>query len=153
VSDSENEAVRDVIERVVVLSTPRQRVWKALTDPREVSAWFGTETEIDLRPGGRAVFGWAEEGRFEVVVDAVDPPSLFAYRWALDRDRPVDEGPSTRVEFSLEEIPEGTRLRLVESGFAALPDGVRDRHLADNTEGWELELAELAVHLGPQSGA
>lgn len=59
----------------------------------------------------------------------------------------MDQGPTTTVRFTLESIPEGTRLNLVESGFASLPEGVRDRHLADNTKGWLEELDELAKHL------
>lgn len=139
---------KDTIERELVLPAPPEQVWEALTDPGHVSKWFGVEAEIDLRPGGTVVFGWPEHGRFHGVVEDVSPPSLFSYRWCLDLDTPVDAGPTTKVQFILEPAPEGTRLKLVESGFAALPEGVRDRHLAENTTGWEEELGELAQYLG-----
>ena len=137
----------DRIERELVLPVAIERVWEALTDPAEVSEWFDIHTEIDLRPGGAASFGWEKDGRFRAVVEEVDPPRRFAYRWCLDRETPVGEGPTTRVEFTLEEASEGTRLRLVESGFASLPEGVRDRHLADNVSGWDESLGDLARHL------
>jgi uncharacterized protein YndB with AHSA1/START domain len=139
---------RDTIERTLTLPAPIERVWEALTDPVELSKWFGTEAEVDLRPGGAAAFGWPGEGRFHAVVTEVDPPRRFAYRWAMDRDTPVDDGISTLVTFTLEQADEGTRLTLVESGFASLPEEIRDRHLAGNTQGWQEELGELAALLG-----
>jgi uncharacterized protein YndB with AHSA1/START domain len=139
---------RDTIERELVLRAPIERVWTAITDSAQVSKWFGSEGTIDPRPGGVASFGWPGFGTFHARVDEVDPPRRFAYHWCLDKDTPVDVGPTTRVEFTLEEVAEGTRLRLVESGFASLPEGVRDRHLIENTEGWKEELAELAGYVG-----
>jgi uncharacterized protein YndB with AHSA1/START domain len=143
-------AVRDSIERRLLIAVPRERVWAALTETEHICEWFGSEGEIDLRPGGAIMFGWPGFGRFHGVVVAVEAPRRFAYRWCLDRDTPVDQGATTLVEFTLEEGPEGTTLQLVESGFASLPEGVRDRHLADNTKGWQDELDELAKHLEVQ---
>jgi hypothetical protein len=42
----------------------------------------------------------------------------------------------------------GTRLRVVESGFAALPwpAEARDRYLDENTQGWRTELNELRAY-------
>jgi uncharacterized protein YndB with AHSA1/START domain len=139
----------DRIERELVLPVGIARVWEALTDPGRVSEWFDIHTEIDLRPGGAAAFGSKKDGRFRAIVEEVEPPQRFVYRWCLDRETPVGEGPTTRVEFTLEEVPEGTRLHLVESGFASLPEGVRDRHLADNVSGWDESMRDLAGYLSP----
>jgi uncharacterized protein YndB with AHSA1/START domain len=144
---------RDTIEREILLRAPVDRVWASLTDPAHVSRWFGTEAEIDLRPGGPVLFGWPGEGRFHGTVVAVEPPRRFAYRWCLDRETPVDEGPSTLVDFTLDAVSDGTRLRLVESGFAALPDDIRDRHFSENSQGWLEELAQLATHVEAASVA
>jgi uncharacterized protein YndB with AHSA1/START domain len=137
----------DRIERELVLPVAIERVWEALTDPAEVSEWFDIHTEIDLRPGGAASFGWEKDGRFRAVVEEVDPPRRFAYRWCLDRETSVGEGPTTRVEFTLEEASEGTRLRLVESGFASLPDQHEYQSQSGNDEGWDHELEELREFL------
>ena len=51
----------------------------------------------------------------------------------------------TRVEFTLEPHPEGTRLSVVESGFASLPPELRTRE--SHVEGWQRELGELAQYL------
>ena len=51
------------------------------------------------------------------------------------------------VDFTLEPVPGGTRLRLVESGFAqAAADVARSAHQA-NSQGWDAELADLETCL------
>ena len=49
----------------------------------------------------------------------------------------------TRVTFTLTPEPGGTRLAVTESGFATavMAEGARRRAHADNSEGWETELA------------
>jgi uncharacterized protein YndB with AHSA1/START domain len=138
--------VTDTIERELVLNAPVERVWDAITDAGQVSAWFGVQAEIDLRPGGGVVFV-VQEGQFRARVVDVDPPRRFAYRWSLDKDTDVDVGPTTLVTFTLEPWNGGTRLLLVESGFASLPEKIRDGHLSQNTAGWAEELGELMKYL------
>ena len=60
---------------------------------------------------------------------------------------PFAEQPLTLVEFILDESATGTRLTLVESGFAALPAEMRARAFADNSGGWDSELAELVAYV------
>ena len=136
----------DRIERTMTLDVPRDEVWAAITEPEHISKWFGKETELDLRPGGSGVFRW-ENVDVHVVVEEVDPPRKFSYRWEPSQV-PIG-GPTTLVEFTLEEVPEGTVLRLVESGFAELSPKSRE----DNDEGWTAELAELQEYLATRVGA
>lgn len=140
----------DQIERETTIAAPVERVWELLTEAEHVGRWFGDAgAEIDLRPGGEIVMRWAEHGTSRGRVEAVEPNRRFAYRWAPFRDpggvEPV-EGNSTLVEFTLSAEGEATRLRVVESGFAALDcsDEQRANNLAGNTEGWALELGELS---------
>lgn len=136
----------DRIERTMTLDVPRADVWAALTEPDQISKWFGNDTELDLRPGGEGVFRWDKtEVRF--TVEEVDPPRRFSYRW--EPSQVQSGGATTLVEFTLEETSDGTRLLLVESGFAALPEAARQ----GNERGWDEELAELREHLGARVGA
>ena len=139
--------VPDSIERELILPVPPARVWTALTQADQLSAWFGTQATVDLRPGGELVFTWdgstGPRGSGRGVIEAIEPPTRFVFRW----QSVADHVPMTRVEFTLEPHPEGTRLRLVESGFASLPPELRGRAHRDNTEGWQRELGELTQYL------
>ena len=122
--------IPDEVRRELEIRAPRERVWAALTEPEQLLRWFPDKrAEIDLRPGG----------------DAVEPPGHFVFRW-----RP--EGlvrPFTTVSFTLEELEDGasTRVRLVESGFASLPDQIETQSQKGNDEGWAHELQELKEYL------
>ena len=94
------------------------------------------------------VLRWAPDRANRGRVVDVEPPTRFSYRWAPFDDpageEPV-EGNSTLVEFTLQPEGDGTRLRVVETGFASLAttDEQRARNVAGNTDGWERETREL----------
>ena len=132
--------MEDRIERELTIKAPVQRVWEVLTDPAYVARWFGDRAEIDLRPGGRAVFGWTDHGDGHAVVERVEPPREFAFSWAREHDVAFEQAATTTlVEFSLSPVDGGTRLRLVESGFTD------ETHHKENSGGWDAELAELVT--------
>lgn len=149
--------VRDTVEREVVYSQPIERVWAALTEPEQIRRWFSSGgAEIDLRPGGKLLLIF-DEGASRGIVETVDPPRRFAFRWypgaGENPDLPLEaQGPLTLVEFTLEPVADGTRLRLVESGFAALTDERRQQALGDNNQGWHECLASLTELLGANGG-
>jgi uncharacterized protein YndB with AHSA1/START domain len=139
----------DSIEREVVIEAPVDRVWELVTKAEHLGRWFGDAgADVDLRPGGAMELRWTGHGVSRGRIEAVEPPRLFAFRWAPFKDPggvdPAD-GNSTRVEFTLSEEGDGTRLRVVETGFEALATSEEQRreNLASNTEGWRLELGEL----------
>ena len=141
--------VPDQIERETVIHAPVERVWELITDPQHVGRWFGDAgASIDLRPGGEMVIRWTEHGTNRGRVGAVEPNTRFSYRWAPFKDpggeEPV-EGDSTLVECTLAPEGDGTRLRVVESGFASLATSEEQRaeNHAGNTGGWRSELDEL----------
>lgn len=128
--------LQDRIERQMTFQAPRDAVWAALTEPEQIRKWFGNEAELDLRPGGEGVFRWGEV-EVRVTVEEVNPPSRFSYRW--EPSQTPTGGPTTLVEFELEEIQGGTRLSLVESGFESLSAESRQ----ENEFGWDEELGDL----------
>ncbi len=55
--------------------------------------------------------------------------------------------PTTLVTLTLEEIPEGTRLTVVESGFDRIPAARRAEALRMNEGGWAEQLQNVARHV------
>lgn len=148
--------VADRIEQEIVIEAPPEVVWELVTDPEHVGVWFGDAAEIDLRPGGDAALTWEAHGTVLARVERVEPPRFFAFRWARLKDTPPVEGNSTLVEFSLSAEGEGTRLRVVESGFETLvgSEDEKAKHVAENTRGWAAELSDLrdyAAKVGSQA--
>lgn len=134
--------VAATIERRLEIDAPPERVWRALTDSSEIAAWFGDSAELDLRPGGEGWFGWKKHGRFAVRVDVVDEPTRLVWSWAREAGMPIDDCPSTRVEWRLTpRAGGGTVLELTESGFA--DEAARQ----DNVGGWKHELGDLVAYL------
>ena len=136
----------DRIERSLDLAHPPAAVWAALTTSEGLSAWFGERATIDLRPGGAAQMTFKSGATVAMRVERVEPPTVFAFTWQLP-DLPEDDPRRTYVEFTLAAVGSGTRLRLVETGFAQLPDASRDATYASHAEGWTSELGELAHYL------
>jgi uncharacterized protein YndB with AHSA1/START domain len=139
----------DSIEREVVIEAPVDRVWQLVTEAEHLGRWFGDAgAEVDLRPGGAMELRWTEYGASRGRIEAVEPQRRFAFRWAPYKDPgglDVTDGNSTRVEFTLSEEGDGTRLRVVETGFETLAtsEEQRRKNLDGNTEGWQMELGEL----------
>jgi uncharacterized protein YndB with AHSA1/START domain len=141
------------IERETVIAAPVERVWAVLTEGEHVGRWFSDAgAEIDLRPGGAITMRWSEHGVGRARIVDVDPPRRFSYRWAPIREHwgeEPDDRNSTLVEFTLAEEGDGTRLKVVESGFDALEgtDEQRRRSLEENTEGWEQQLENVREYV------
>lgn len=137
------------IERTLELDASPDAVWWALTDPKEIAAWFSDAAHFepidpngDPEEGAEGWFEWKSHGRFAMRVEEVDRPSRVAWRWAREAGKPLDEGPSTLVEWTLTPRPDGgTLLDLRESGFA------REEDREQNVAGWQHELGELEEYL------
>ena len=131
-----------VIERTLELETPIEDTWRALTDPTELSGWFGDSAEFSPEVGSQGWFGWEKHGRYAMRVEEFEPPRRFVWRWARDAGKDLDETPSTLVEWTLTPRANGgTTLHLRESGF------VRREDFEGNDRGWTQELGELVEYL------
>jgi uncharacterized protein YndB with AHSA1/START domain len=142
------------IEREVLIDAPLDVVWSVITEPEHVGRWFSDSASIDLRPGGEVILRWERHGSEHWRVERVDPPHYVSFRWLREAQEPAElhEGNSTLVEFSLAAEGEGTRLRVVESGFRELA-GSEEENAKDAEEhrsGWELELGELREYVATQ---
>ena len=139
-------AFPDRIERTVQVAHPPGAVWAALTTAEGLGTWFGNEATIDLRPGGSARVSWTDGSTVDLRVERVEEPEVFAFTWHI-HGLPEDDPRRTYVEFTLEPVGAGTRLTVVETGFAQLPDDTFRTAFDGNTRGWASELGELVDYL------
>jgi len=144
----------DRIKKEITLKAPRSRVWRALTDSKEFGAWFQMRLDGPFIPGatvhGQITYPGYEHLSGDLVIETMEPERLFAYRWhpnAVEPDRDYSKEPMTRVEFTLEDVPGGTRLRLVESGFDAIPLARRAEALKSNDGGWTLQMEAIEAYV------
>jgi uncharacterized protein YndB with AHSA1/START domain len=147
------DADRGAVHATVEIAAPPERVFQALTDPRELAAWWGSEDtyrthdwQVDARPGGRwsvrtsnVSGGSASTVHGEYLV--VDPPRLLEYTWLASWD---GFAPTTiRCELAPADVGgvAGTRLTLTHTGFAGRAEA-GEMHAG----GWAGILAWLAAH-------
>ena len=136
----------DRIERVVQIAHPPAKVWAALTTAEGLASWFGNDATIDLRPGGSARMTFGGGHTADMRVERVEEPTVFGYTWHI-YGLPDDDPRRTYVEFTLEPVETGTRLTVVESGFAQLADDAYNTAFNANSGGWVSELGELVDYL------
>ncbi|MFJ7271030.1 SRPBCC domain-containing protein [Streptomyces sp. NPDC099050] len=129
----------DRIERDTLIEASLERVWSLVAEPGFWVADEGSLAGTVAREGESVVARNSEYGEFPVRVEKVDPPTYLAYRWASAfPGQELSADNSTLVEFTLSREGDKTRLRVVESGFAALAgsEELRAKALKDNTGGW-----------------
>lgn len=129
----------DRIERDTLIAAPLERVWSLVAAP---GFWVAEDAGAGGGPaeeGQSVVAKNPEYGEFPVRVEKVEPPTYVAYRWASAfPGQELRDDNSTLVEFTLTAEGDKTRLRVVESGFAAIvaSEDVRGQALSDNSVGW-----------------
>ncbi|MEO5815008.1 MAG: SRPBCC domain-containing protein [Gemmatimonadaceae bacterium] len=118
-------------------------VFRALTDPRELTQWFAEDAQIEPRVNGVYRF-W---GRHTLGTPAHDAARQTITRFELNRvlafSWPINEV-DTDVTIVLEPVETGTTLTLTHdvSGDLGVP---RQRALIDDH--WRLAIANLSTHL------
>lgn len=116
------------VERELTVPEEAEEVWRSLAEPE----WLGEDATIELREAGDV-----RAGERDGFVEEADAPRRLVFWWSA----PGEE--ATRVEIDLEELDDGTRVRVTESRPLAILDG---RDLA-------LELGGGVAPLEPGGGA
>jgi uncharacterized protein YndB with AHSA1/START domain len=145
----------DRIEKKIILRAPISRVWRALTNEEEFGSWFGVKLANRFRPGapahGQITSPGYEHVTMRITVEEMDPQRTFSFRWhpaAIDPATDYTREPTTLVVFRLEEVPGGTQLTVVESGFDAIPLARRALAFGLNDEGWAAQMLSIERHVG-----
>jgi uncharacterized protein YndB with AHSA1/START domain len=127
-----------VIEREVLIEAPAEVVWRTITEPDQMSQWFADRVDLVVEPGAHGYMQFGDQGG-PVVVESVDPPVRFSFRWNHPREEEPAAGNSMLVEFNLtRESDELTRLRVTESGHELhdWPEAEKQRYCDEHQDGW-----------------
>ena len=131
------------VDRTIEIKAPPERVWHALTNARELSAWFQVTIEGDIAPGREvwmtSVHPQHTGQRFRVRFVEMTPPTRFVWQWhpgAVDPNVDYSREPLTTVTFTLEPSASGTRLSVAETGFNEISLARRAKVYEDNSQGW-----------------
>jgi uncharacterized protein YndB with AHSA1/START domain len=155
----------DRIEKEVVLRAPLERVWRAISDAGEFGRWFGvrfdgpfvagtsvtgviTPTTVDEDVARAQEPHAGKSDTWQIV--AVEPKRRLAFRWhpyGVESGVDYSQEPTTLVEFTLDEMADGVRLRIVESGFDAIPAERRATAFEANSEGWAAQTELVRKYL------
>jgi uncharacterized protein YndB with AHSA1/START domain len=165
----------DRIEKQVTIRASVSRVWRAITEAREFGRWFGIQLAGDFVPGARLTGTFNMELNEAAIVEQqkrlglpasgirvpennfvfctverIEPKRYFSFRWipyGIDAEADAETEPTTLVEFLLEEIPEGTLLTIVESGFDCVPAHRRQRAFRMNEAGWAAQAHNVSKYV------
>lgn len=98
---------------------PRETVWRAITDPAQLSQWYPfIAVEMDVRVGGTIRFDDGAGGGLDAAITELEPPETFAFR-EID-----DEGMPHLLRFELRAVADGSEL--VFTHTFEDPDGALD---------------------------
>ena len=142
--------IQDSIKRQITIRAPKERVYQAITDPKQIVSWFPETIDGTLEMGDSPTISFGSDYVFQILVVGANPYDYFAYRWvpanadgSIGFKGNVLEFPNTLVEFRLEDDPKGTMLTLTESGFSAFSEAVAEKQLTQNSAGWDTMLDRL----------
>jgi uncharacterized protein YndB with AHSA1/START domain len=134
------------IEREVEIDAPVDVVWRTITEPDQIGQWFADRVvQLELRPGGHGLL--VVEGNDDpIVVQTVEPPTRFSFRWNHPAGEEPVPGNSMLVEFTLVADGQRSRLRVVESGHELFPwsDSEKQRYANEHNGGWGTFIDRLA---------
>jgi uncharacterized protein YndB with AHSA1/START domain len=126
------------LKRSIWINAPRERVWKAVSEPDQIAAWFAPGMSFKMENN---IVSILMDGQFIDVawIEVIDPPRELTTRPLPDK--------KTATTYLLEEENGGTRFTVIESGLEALPAEDRAKYLEQNGAGWELALGNLNAYI------
>ncbi len=147
--------VSDRIERKVLLNAPRKKVWEALTDAEQFGRWFGIALKGKTFVVGETIeapitYPGYEHVIWKAKIERILPQTRFSFSWhpfAVEKGIDYDKEAPTLVEFTVEDRSPGILLRVVESGFYAIPEARRQKAFKMNSRGWDEQMRNIEGYL------
>ena len=136
-----SQNLRGDIEINCLVDAPASRVWAVLCEERELERWMATAAQIELRVGGVYELGWP--GMQPMRIQQLQPQRLLVYSMSDENE------PEAIVCWTLQEAAGGTRLSLLNSGYAP-DDDTSGLHVGwRNFLGWARSAAEYGADWQP----
>lgn len=130
------------VARSLWIDAPRERVWRAITDPDQIARWLlppALGAQLVRDEGGALALSLGPMQMALAAFETLDPP-----RRAISRSLP--DGLLTTT-YTLAEERGGTLVTVTLSGFAALPPEARAERMLPAGAGWEKGLQNLSAAL------
>ena len=140
------EAAGRTAEGEIEIDAPIERVWRALTEARELERWFPLEARVEPGEGGSMWLSWRNEFAGASQILKWQPPHLLRTAWQFH----PDDSAAQVTDYILEARGGRTRLRVVTSGFPS--DASWDEWIEGTVRGWRFELQSLRTYLEEHDG-
>lgn len=134
----------DFTDEIAIAAPPRV-VWDAITRPELVKLYhFAPLHEIELKNGGRILYGTATRTMISGTITAFDAPSKLVHTFRFgDPGHPgVKNDPETSVTYEIRGMEKGSLLKITHTGFTA-----DNQTRADVTGGWPLILKRMKTSI------
>jgi uncharacterized protein YndB with AHSA1/START domain len=141
----QDQEITEIRKTIIIDATP-EVVFKAITDPNELTHWFPDQAILEPKVGGKMKFSFFKtDSQYrqmdyfpEGIISEFVPNKKISYTW---QEPNIPDFPKTIVTWDLERIDnDKTRLRLLHTGFS--PDEIARKH----NEGWSYFLSELTKY-------
>jgi len=138
---------------------PPEKVWRAITEPEHLAAWFPTTIDGERKAGAKPTFAFPAGISFPPFVGtmlAYEPPGLMEFDWGGDIIRlevePDGSGSKLTLYDSLSEYGKAAR----DAGGWHVCLGNLERHIMDQTPEvleWKPLFAEYGKRFGPEAAS
>ena len=149
-------ATQEIIVEEVFPHTP-EVVWTTLTTPELMARWLPMpSTGFEPVAGKRFTYQTTPAGEWDGVIRCqvleVVPNERLVYAWKGGHQRNVGYGAplDTVVSFTLSRVEQGTRVRLVHSGFVLPTNDTAYRNMGD---GWKRVVRDVGAVAAEQGSA
>lgn len=129
------------IEKKVIINAPVSRVWKALTDQKEIEKWILMRTTFVPKKGSEFIFktdpDQEMQGFFRCKVKEIVENKKLTFTWNPD---PVNV--ETLVTIELKDKGNQTELTLIHSGWEKMPADAAQNMKEGHDKGWDLRFVQ-----------
>lgn len=139
--------MQDEIKKELILPADPQTVWdKSFGSPEAIATWFLPVKEGTFAVGETLNFDCGDQVAQARII-SIDPPHKLVWQGHPGGAHKLIDFPESEMTtdtFTLEPHPEGTKLTVIESGFANIPEPRYSAAFKDNENGWDIVLPIIA---------